>query len=387
MKKAIYVCLVFAGCVMLSTGCSSGKEKKSNNETKAVETTYDYAGKTSDDLLSGINDMSNVTEEEYINLVDTYRYVKVKEDMSLEKNITDEALKKINHDSLPEIQNCISKLIKSDSPQVRGFAVDQMKQFLFGVSNKNIEVLKDLIKTEKDDYVLWHCVKTLANEGGDPEVGKFLISMSKSNNAKIREASANALGNKWSKKIDGVADIIIGLMNDDDVSVRKAACKNAGKLNDESVIEPLSEILNNADDAEIHGSCVEGLMTLWFDFPSYENKSEKAYNATIDYFKKIPKTSKTPAWLAVSNLKAPVNNDRYNAWKKEAKYCNADEIYDVMIEIIKNTDVDWLARDAAIKVIKTRCDNKHYKDLGKIINKLKDDKAELLKNSYKDGNK
>ena len=178
------------------------------------------------------------------------------------------------------------------------------------MSSKNLELAKSLIKDETNEYVLYNTTKALSNEAkSGQEIAEFIIKMASHEHAKIRNAAANALGNSWSKGVEGAVDTIIKLMNDTDTDVRKTACKYSGKLADESVIEPLVAILNNTDDADIHGSCVEGLTYLWYDYPFFENTSEKAYTATMDYLKKTPRTDKVPAWTAVGAFKTTSTQD------------------------------------------------------------------------------
>ena len=337
---------------------------------------------TKEDLLSHIKDINNVTSEEFIWLVSTYSNVNIKDDFTLEDNITDEAIDAIKSEAMPSESTYIASLLKSEAPQVRGYAISQVTSLL-GVSKDNIELAKELIATEKDPYVLYKATQALSNEARSAkEIADFLIKMASHENAKIRAKAALALGNSWSKGVEGAVDTIITLMNDSDKEVRKNACKYSGKLADEKVIEPLVKILNNAEDADIHGSCIDGLVYLWYDYPFFENKSEKAYKATMDYLKKTPRTDKIPAWTAVGSFKVTSTQDSFKKWKEEAKYFNVDEVYNIMVDIIKDGDADWLARSSAIDVIKAHCSEDKFKGLKEIIDGLTDSNANLVKSSY-----
>ncbi len=375
MKKIIGILLISVMLIVglfVLTGCNNKKEDK-----------LDYANMTADDLLAKIKDKDNVTPDEMKWLVSTYSYVKIDEEkLDLEDNITDEAIKKLDSKALPKLDSYISELFKSDAPQVRGYAVSKITS-LFGVSNENLTLAKELIKNEKEPYVLKEAVKALRNEGkNDKDIADFLLNMANNQNAVIRKEAAIALGNSWSKGIDGAVDTVIKLMNDSDIEVRKAACKYAGELEDEKVIDPLVKILNNNDEADLHGSCIEGLVDLWYDYPFFKSTSEKAYKATMDYLKKTPRTDKVPAWTAVGAFKTTSTQDAFKEWKKKATYFNTDEVYNVMVDIIKDGDANWLGRTSAIDVIKNHCSEQQFKDLKSVIDGLTDKNASLVQSSY-----
>lgn len=375
MKKIssiVLVLILLVSGLFILTGCNKTDDKQN----------LDYKDMTAEDLLAHIKDRNNVTTEEYVWLVSTYSNVEIKDDMTLEKNITDEAIKQIDSKAKPSLDSYLESLLTNDAPQVRGYGISLITS-LTGVSSKNLELAKNLIKTEKDPYVLYKATDALSNEAKkDKEVADFLIKMADHENAKIRLEAASALGNSWSKGVDGAVDTVIKLMNDKDEDVRKTACRYSGKLADESVIEPLVKILNNADDADIHGSCIEGLVYLWYDYPFFENTSEKAYKATMDYLKKTPRTDKVPAWTGVGAFRTTSTQDSFKKWKEKATYFNVDEVYNVMVDIIKDENASYLARTSAIDVIKSHCSEEKFKGLKSVIDGLTDSKASQVKSSY-----
>lgn len=379
ISMLIAIVLIISGLFVL-TGC-----EKTDGDNM-IGTDIDYASSSADDLLSRIKDKSNVTKDEYVWLISTYSNVKINDDYTLENNITDEAIKAIDSKAKPSLDTYLLDLLKSESPQVRGYGISLITS-ITGVSNKNLELAKDLIKKEADPYVLYKATQALSNEAKDKEVASFLIKMAGSDNAKIRTAAASALANSWSKGVDGVVETVIKLMNDSDPNVRKAACKGAGKLEDESVIEPLVKILNNPDDADIHSSCIDGLVTLWYDYPFFEKTSEKAYNATMDYLKKTPRTEKVPNWMAVGSFKTASIQNSYTEWKQKATYFNTDDVYNVMVDIIKDPNANWLGRTAAIDVIKAHCSQDQFNSLKDIIAGLTDSKSNLIQQSFANKNK
>ena len=381
LKFAVIACILTVSAITL-TGCELFKSSKEKGPSLDPNEKIDYANMSADDLLSRIKDKEHVTADEYVWLVSTYSYVKVNDDFTLEKNVTDEALKSIDAKAKPNQDDYMERLIKSEAPQVRGYALSLMPT-ITGVSEKNLNLATELIKTEENEYVLYNAVKALSNEAGSSqEIASFLIKMASNKNAKIRMQAASALGNSWSRGVPEAVETVIKLMNDEDKEVRKTACKNAGKLNDERVIEPLVKILNNYSDADIHGSCVEGLTTLWYDYPFFKNTSEKAYTATMDYFKKTPRTDTVPAWTAVGAFKTTTTQDSFTEWKQKATYFNTNDLYNVMVEIIKDRNANYLARTAAIDEIKSHCTDEQFKSLKTVIDSLTDAKASSIKTAY-----
>ena len=377
-KKIISILTVIAlliGGLFVLTGCE--KTDGDNMVGKDI----DYASSTAEDLLARIKDRNNVTKDEYVWLISTYSNVKINDDFTLEKNITEEAIKAIDSKAKPSLDTYLPELLESESAQVRGYGISLITS-ITGVSNKNLSLAKDLIKDETDPYVLYKATQALSNEAKDKDVANFIIKMASNENAKIRTAAASALANSWSKDVDGAVETVIKLMNDSDINVRKAACRGAGKLEDESVIEPLVKILNNPDDADVHSSCIDGLVNLWYDYPFFKKTSEKAYNATMDYLKKTPRTEKVPNWSAVGSFKTTSTQSSFTEWKQKATYFNTDDVYSVMVDIIKDPNANWLGRTSAIDVIKAHCSQEQFNSLKAIVDGLTDSKANLIKSSY-----
>ncbi|MGN1478681.1 MAG: HEAT repeat domain-containing protein [Acutalibacteraceae bacterium] len=386
MKKIL--ALLMAMIMLLSlAACGGAKDKTDGDDgtTAAAEQKLDYANLTADDLITKfIKDQKNVTLDEYVALVSTLSYVKITDELELEENITSKAISKLldNDAELPTSEEYIPVLIKNEAPQVRGFAISRVGT-LFGVNEEGRATVKEILKTEKEPYVLKCAVEALANEGAeDADIGQFLLDMAKYENPYVREEAAFALGNSWNQELDGAVDAIITLMSDSNDDVRDAAYRYAGKLNDEKVIDPIVKMLKNPDEAKFHASGVESLVTLWYDYPSHENTSEKAYRATMDYLKTKPASDDIPAWTAITSFQAK-SESNFEKWLAKATYFDTNEIAQVMTDIVKNPDVKWLGRTGAIKVIAVHCSKADFDALGKVVNGLTDDNAQFIKDEYK----
>ena len=382
MKKILAFILAL-GMVFSLTACggeNTGKGNKTKQETKKI----DYENMTEDDLIKEfIKDEQNITLDEFVNLASTYSYATINNKLELDENITDKAIKKLrdNKAKLPAAKEFVEPLLKSDAPQVRGYAFSNIATF-FGASDSHKASAKEILKTEKEPYVIKCAVKALGNEGGkDAEIGKFLLDAAKNKNAVVRRQAAVALGSTWNKTLNGAVDAEIELMKDSDKEVRKAAYEYAGLLGDDRVVAPISEMLKNEADADLHSSGVRGLVWLWYDYPSHENTSEAAYRATIDYFKTTPGSDKVPAWAAVTSF-TNKSEKNYAAWKKKATYFNTDELYEVMLGLVKNENLGRMTRGYACKPVAVHCTKEQFEAFGEVVNALTDKNAKFIQDEY-----
>lgn len=387
MKK-ILAFILAVGMVFSLAACggeNTGKETETKQETKKI----DYANMTEDDLIKEfIKDEQNITLDEFIDLASTYSYATINNKLELDENITDKAIKKLkeNKAKLPAAKEFVEPLLKSDAPQVRGYAFSNIATF-FGASDSHKASAKEILKTEKEPYVIKCAVKALGNEGGkDAEIGKFLLDAAKNENAVVRRQAAVALGSTWNKTLNGAVDAEIELMKDSDKEVRKAAYEYAGLLGDDRVVAPISEMLKNEADADLHSSGVRGLVWLWYDYPSHENTSEAAYRATIDYLKTTPGSDKVPAWAAVTSF-TNKSEKNYAAWKEKATYFNTDELYEVMLGIAKNENLSRLARGYACKPVAAHCSKEQFEAFGTVVNALADKDAKFIQDEYQNQSK
>lgn len=406
MKK-LFALILAIGMVFSLAAC--GRDKTGNDEENNKETNQeinqktnketnqeanpdadpapkklDYANMTEDDLIKEfIKDETEVSLDEFVNLVSTYSYATINDKLELDENITDKAIRKLkdNKAKLPAAADFVAPLLESDAPQVRGYAFSNIATFL-GASDAHKAAAKEVLKNEKEPYVIKCAVKALANEGGsDAEIGQFLLDAAKNENAVVRRQAASALNSSWNKSLDGAVEAVIELMKDSDNEVRKAAYEYAGRLGDDRVVEPISEMLKNEDDADLHSSGIRGLVWLWYDYPAHESTSEAAYRATIDYFKTTPGSDKVPAWAAVTSF-TNKSDKNYDAWKEKATYFNTDELYEVMLGLVKNENLNRMTRGYACKPVAVHCTKEQFEEFGKVVNDLTDKDAKFIQDEY-----
>ena len=336
-----------------------------------------YDSMTAEDLLAmaNIQDTQALTDDEYYWLLDTYRFVDIdydKLEMPYFNSITYEALKQCKGGSTHRIMD---RLVTSEYPQVRGVGYGGVSGF-FGASDKNVDALVKALETETDEYCLYKAVEGLSNEmAKDPKVAEFIYKMTEHPNPLIRKKTTIAIGNTWSKGVDGTVEKIIEMMHDENEDVRKCAVEYAGKLHDDAVVEPIVEILNDPSQAKVHGSAIRGLSYMWLDFPFHKETSEAAYRATMDYYSKTPRNQDIPAWDGIGAFdtvseKALADND----WYANATYFDPDEFTAIMADVIADPDVNWLARGCAMKAVHSLAPD-HFDSLEDAANACGDHKA------------
>ncbi len=356
----------------------------SNTEAKGdASEELDYANMTEDDLVKDLIDKESLTEEEVLWLDSTFRYVDFDEYLTLPSCISYKAFSLLSDKGVKyEISDKhLETLLKSEYPQLRVRAMEHMFSF-FGLSDEHKEMVKELVKTETEPAVIKEAIATLGNSGNDPEVGAFLIASAKHEDPRIRETAASWIGSYWNDKMEGAVEAELELMKDENVKVADAAYRNCEDMTDKRILEALKEALNDDEKYELHGSCMDSVIYMWLNYPSHEKYNKEAYKISMDYFKKKPRTKNVPYWIAVSHMDK-INEDKFDAWKKKAKYYKPKEIVEVMTEIIKDKNADYLARCCAVDVIAKHGGKKAFKDLKPIIKKLKDEQADSIRDAYK----
>ena len=380
MKKKWTAIVLAIGMVFSITACG-GKGGAGTGDAPKL----DYANMTEDDLIKEfIKDETNVTTEEYLNLLSTYSYVDITEDLNLNMdNITRKAVQKLkdNDAKLPKFGEYVEPLLKSDSPQLRGYAFSNMRSIL-GTDKEYLKMAKEVIKTEKEPFVIKNAIIALQNDGAkDEEIREFIYKQAENENPAVRAAVAGALGNSHYENIDGALEIVLKLMNDPENKVRDSAYRYAGSLRNDQVVEPIAEMLKNEDDVSLHSSGIEGLIRLWYDYPLHRNTSEKAYRATMDYLNTSSDNGRIPVWHAVQSFHQK-SEKNYDQWREKATYFDPNEVYEIMVKIVKNDNLDELTRKYTSMPVAAHCTKEQFEEFGKIIDGLKDDDAESIKEKY-----
>lgn len=365
MKKTLIVLSLLAA---LGINACDKKDKDGAKEEVAADVgsqaqaLLDKAEFTDVALLGMIADKTAVSEIEYEALIRAIEKCDVDE-KKLELIYDCPALKALRtfnnakNDKVKEyvmasgvsVDDIRAKFMKSEMHKIQAWLIPQTSTF-FGVNEDNTSSLLDVEKTANSPLVTKAVINTLSNEMAKKAVGDFILSNVDNEHPNIRLAVSRAVGSSWSKKVDGIVDVALNFLNDEDLDVRKSACSGLGKLEDEKVIVPIVEILNDKAKQDLHYDCLKSLYDLWYDYPFHVKTSENAYKATLDYLKQTPRTETLPPWTSVGALRS-INKSEIEAWKAKATYFKTDEYIALMSDIAVDGNANWIGRTSAVDVI------------------------------------
>lgn len=357
MKKTVLIFATIALSALL-VSCFHAKDKggmenpEAGNDSPAMKllNSVDF---TKEGLVSMIKSKDVLTDVEYEALILAYSKVGIDKDkLELDNNPVASARSEImkDHKAPDNAKEIDKKLLTNEYPQVRGFILSSFRS-IFGTSSNDCNELVKMLKEEKNDYVIKCGIKTLSNEMKQPAVAEFIFSQVENKHPAIRTQCAYAIGNSWTEGVKGAKEAVLKLMNDKDPDVQKAMYRSCGKLHDPTLVPELVKALNDPAKVKLHSDCVESLYSLWYDYPFHKQTCKEAYEATLAYFKKTPRTNDDPAWNSVGELATQAESN-YAQWRSKATYFKPEEYVAVMSDIAKDTNANWLARNAAIKVIK-----------------------------------
>ena len=76
------------------------------------------------------------------------------------------------------------------------------------------------------------------------------------------------------------------------------------------------------------------------------------------------------------------SNQNYASWRERATYFNTDELYEVMLGIVKNENLSHLARGYACKPVAAHCSKEQFEAFGEVVNALTDKNAKFIQGEY-----
>lgn len=372
MKKVL---LSFAIMAIAATMTACGNKQAQNTESTSDDSPamrlLNSVPFTEEGLISMVTtpEKGTLTPEEYEAMYLAYSKVAIDEKtMELEKNFVAKARNTAfkNRKNPENFKDILKQLMSNASPQVRGQAITASTGKLFGA--KDSEVSNDLstLMNEKDPYVIKCGVEALSNELKRPEVAKFVLAQLENESPFVRRKVAIAVGNSWSKGVDGVKEAALKLMADKDDNTRKLILSGVGKLGDESFVPELVKVLDDPAQEKFHGDAIRGLSTMWLDYPFHKNTCKAAYDATMNYYKKTPRTNKVPSWAGIAAF-STVAEKEIGAWKAKATYFKPAEFAKVLTDVVNDPEVNWLATAPAAKAIKALCSKADLENLKKTI--------------------
>ena len=372
MKKVLLSFAIMAiAATMTACGNNQAQNTESTSDDSPAMRLLNSVPFTEEGLISMVTtpEKGTLTPEEYEAMYLAYSKVAIDEKtMELEKNFVAKARNTAfkNRKNPENFKDILKQLMSNASPQVRGQAITASTGKLFGA--KDSEVSNDLstLMNEKDPYVIKCGVEALSNELKHPEVAKFVLAQLENESPFVRRKVAIAVGNSWSKGVDGVKEAALKLMADKDDNTRKLILSGVCKLGDESFVPELVKVLDDPAQEKFHGDAIRGLSTMWLDYPFHKNTCKAAYDATMNYYKKTPRTNKVPSWAGIAAF-STVAEKEIGAWKAKATYFKPAEFAKVLTDVVNDPEVNWLATAPAAKAIKALCSKADLENLKKTI--------------------
>ncbi|MCA9670521.1 MAG: HEAT repeat domain-containing protein [Myxococcales bacterium] len=245
-----------------------------------------------------------------------------------------------------------AKLMKHKGAAVRWYSIGLMSSaFAGGVKDDNIKALLEHAKTEKEGPVLIKIANTVAsNQKKNPEVGDWLIALLKHSDEHVRVAAAYQL-TAWGQETKGAGKALAAVLKKDESDkVKAAACKGAGKLQDESLIPTMAKLAKNKKTPPtVYSACFAGAVMMWtrWIFPP-KKPSRKAYGLTLALLKAKPRDKDHPPWTIVSYFRAlqkkDQDSDKQKTWRAAAKFYKPQQMMTAIGQVITDPNAGWMVR-------------------------------------------
>lgn len=204
---------------------------------------------------------------------------------------------------------------------------------------------------ERDPEVLRSFVHLLARAGHAPKVAAFLVGAADHADAAVRLEAVGAIAQH--RGIAGGAPKLAQLIDrDPDPAVRRAACASAGKLGDDALLPIYRNVTATASDPALHAACMEGLVAMFHDHPTFETTSEGAYRLFLERLTAKPRSAATPPWTVMSTfcyLSHEPDLAKLDAWRARATWFDAAEAKRAIADVVADRSADWKARAAGIE--------------------------------------
>lgn len=208
---------------------------------------------------------------------------------------------------------------------------------------------------ETDPRVLRAFVHALASSPGsardNPQVASMFLAAADHADPAVRLEAVAALARQ--QGMTGAAAKLQALIERDaDVTVRRAACATAGKLGDESLVAVYRRATESTTDAALHAACMEGVVAMFHDHPSFGTASEGAYRLFVERLAATPRSEASPPWTVMSAfcyLTHEPDEAKLAAWRARATWFDAPKLKQLIADVVADRAASWKARAAGIE--------------------------------------
>lgn len=272
----------------------------------------------------------------------------------------------------------IDRALANPAPGVRAKAVELLAGGLFGNSEKNREIAKQLIAKESEKPVLAALVRVFANDGGRvPEIGAFFVKCLDDGDPAVRNTVAVFTPSSWNAKVPGLAEKFAEMIvKEPDAAVRKSVCERAGKLGNDVCVDAYRAALQ---DKNYTGPALKGLLSMWWGYPLYNTNSEKAYRLTLEFFQAAPAEAATwPAAMFASFSDLTLKSDRgLEKWKAASPWYKPEEVQTALLPLLAVKNLQGLVRVQIAKALVA-----HGMDKAQLLEKVEKEAADWGMRDY-----
>jgi hypothetical protein len=242
-----------------------------------------------------------------------------------------------------------ARLLGHASPAIRVKAAELMADTI-----ESRDAIAAAMAVERDPSVLQAFIRAVADDGARvPKVGEVLLAMAGHADRAVRLQALSAIALPANRAMAGGPEKLVAMAERDaDPEVRRLACEKGGKLGSEVFLPLYEKATTSAADPDMYAACMEGLVGMFHNHPSFDTSSEAAYRLFLRRLETQPRTDHSPPWNVMSTFcyfSHESDLDKLAAWKRQATYFKPDEVKRVMAGVIRDRAASWMARAAAIE--------------------------------------
>lgn len=252
-----------------------------------------------------------------------------------------------------------AKHLGHESPTVRYQAASLMSS-LFGAGGGTQKLILEAAEKEQNDVVLSKLVNVVgSSHAKNAEVKTLLMKMADHSSERVRRESMSWFLTSFGKGVDGTFDkVLLKIEQDPSLAVRKFLCSRLYGSTDKRALPVFKKYLMGKDSPkEMVEGCWEGVINAWTGFPKPSEPSREAYELTLAFLKRTPRSDHVPPWQSMSSLRASQtefkDNDSFGkAWHDKVKgWYKKPALLAALEEVVHDKNAHWMARTGALSVM------------------------------------
>ncbi len=252
-----------------------------------------------------------------------------------------------------------AKFIGHESPTVRYQAASLMSS-LFGSGQGTQKVILEAAEKEKNPVVLAKLLNVVgSSHGRNAEVKTLLLKMADHDAEGVRQEAMSWFLTSFGKDVDGTFEKVLEKMDKDpSLEVRKYLCSRLYGSGDPRALPVFKKYLTGTDTPkELTEGCFAGVINAWTGFPKPKEPSREAYEITLAFLKRTPRSDVIPPWQNMSNMRAAHSefedkdsfgkewHDKVKGWYKKPALLAALE------QVVHDSNANWMARTGALSTM------------------------------------